>query len=95
MSVSRSTSTWSRTLRPPERLLQPRDELGAEDVDLAVQDAALVADLALLRLEVVLELLELFVGERAEIRERFHGHAAFPGVTDGFKRTPAQPSTST
>ena len=52
ISVRRSTSTWSSTLLPPDRL-QPRDELRAQDVDLAVQQAALVADLVLLLLEVV------------------------------------------
>ena len=41
----------------PPGLLQPRDELGAEDVDLAVQQAALVADLPLLLLEVADQLL--------------------------------------
>ena len=59
----------------PAGALQPRDELGAQDVDLAVQEAALVADLALLLLEVVDQALQLVVGQRAKIRERFHGAA--------------------
>src|SRR5207244_3708561 len=54
------------------RLLQPRDELRAQDVDLAVQQAALVADLALLLLEVFDQALQRAVVQRAKIRERFH-----------------------
>ena len=43
--------------------LQPRDELRAQDVDLAVEQAALVADLVLLRLEVVDQRLQLALRE--------------------------------
>ena len=48
---------------PAAGALQPRDELGAEDVDLAVQDPPLVAELLLLLLELGLQLLQLLVGE--------------------------------
>src|SRR5439155_10045697 len=76
--------------------LQPHDELGAEDVDLAVQDPALVADLALLRLEIVDQPLQLHVGERAEIREGFQNEPFLAGwVDDGFQQTQREPSTST
>jgi len=44
------------------RLLQPRDELRAQYVYLAVQDPALVGDLPLLFLELVDLLLEVVVG---------------------------------
>jgi hypothetical protein len=44
------------------RLLQPRDELGAQDVDLAMQDPALLGDLPRLFLELVDLLLEVVVG---------------------------------
>jgi hypothetical protein len=37
-----------------------------------VQDAALIAELALLCLQIVLELPELLVRERAEFGEEFH-----------------------
>src|SRR3954471_8540559 len=55
-------------------LAQPVDELGAENVDLAVQDAAVVGDLLLLLSQLLDEVLELLVGERAEVWE---------GVQDG------------
>src|SRR5581483_10846587 len=48
---------------PAPAPLQADDELGAEDVDLAVEQAALVADLPLLLLEVVDEGLQLLVGQ--------------------------------
>ena len=47
----------------PPVCLEPGDELGAEDVDLAVQDAAPVRDLVLLLVQLVDQLLELVVGE--------------------------------
>src|SRR5947209_2534790 len=53
---------------------QAVDELGPEDVDLAVQYPALVGDLLLLLREVVDERLQLLVGEGAEVRECVHGH---------------------
>ena len=54
-------------------LAQAVDELGAQDVDLPVQDPALVGDVDLLLRELLDELLELLVGERAEVGERVHG----------------------
>src|SRR2546421_504003 len=72
---------------PPTGNLEPGYELGPEDVDLAVQDATPVADVPLFCLEFVLQLLELLVRERAEIRERFHRPLAFPVDVVGFKRT--------
>ena len=45
----------------PARLLQPGDELRAQDVELPVQQAPLVRDLVLLRLEVPDQVLELTV----------------------------------
>ena len=54
------------------RGLEARDELRAKDVDLAVQEAALVADLALLHFELVDQAFQVAVGQRAQIRERFH-----------------------
>ena len=48
-------------------LAQPVDQLGAEDVDLAVQDAPPVGDLVLLFGQVVDQVLQLLVAERTEI----------------------------
>ena len=53
-------------------LAQAVDQLGAQDVDLAVQDAALVGDLELFLGELLDEVLQLLVGERAEIGKRVH-----------------------
>ena len=53
-------------------LAQPVDELGAEDVDLPVQDAPPVGHLLLLISELLDEVLELLIRERAEVRERVH-----------------------
>src|SRR5262249_12587641 len=53
-------------------LLETRDELRAQDVDLAVQETPLVRDLELLLREIVDQLLEVVVGERSEIREWLH-----------------------
>src|SRR3954447_12884676 len=53
-------------------LAQPVHELRAQDVDLAVEDAALVGDVDFLLLELLDQVLELLVGERAEIGERVH-----------------------
>src|SRR5207342_58843 len=50
-------------------LAQAVDQLRAEDVDLAVQDAALVGDLVLFLRELVDQALQLFVAERAQIRK--------------------------
>src|SRR5919202_2944994 len=52
---------------------EPVDELGSEDVDLAVQDAALVRDLLLLLRQLVDEALELLVRERPEVGKGVHG----------------------
>src|SRR5215217_2357690 len=48
-------------------LLQPRLELGAQNVDLAVQDAPLVFHQAMD------EVAKLLVGERVEVGKGFHG----------------------
>ena len=57
----------------PLGLLEPRDQLGAKDVDLSVQQAPLVRDLVLLARQVRDELLEVGVGQTCEIGQRFHG----------------------
>ena len=54
-----------RRARPPPLLLEPRDELRAQDVDLAVQHPAAVRDVVLLRLELAIRFFELGVGEVA------------------------------
>ena len=51
--------------------LQPIDELGAEDVDLAVEDAAAIGHLALLVSELSDQRLELLIAHRADVRKRF------------------------
>src|SRR5437870_945751 len=71
----------------PAGALEPSNVLGTEDVDLAVEDPAPVAHVALFCLELVLQLLQLLVREGAEIRERFHRSLAFPVDRRGFKRT--------
>src|SRR5918911_156969 len=53
-------------------LAQPVDELRAQDVDLAVEDPALVRDVDLLLGELLDQVLELLVGERAEVRKGVH-----------------------
>src|SRR4051794_31799872 len=53
-------------------LAQAVDELRAEDVDLAVQDPPLVGDVDLFLRELLDEVLELLVRERAEIGEGVH-----------------------
>src|SRR5207247_11317471 len=60
---------------------------GRQDVYVAVQDPAPVAGLALLGLELVLQLLELLVRQGAEIGQGFHRSLAFPVDRGGFKRT--------
>ena len=57
----------------PSGLLQPCDQLGTEDVDLPVQQTPLVGDLVLLMRQVGDEQLEVSVGQRCEIGQRFHG----------------------
>jgi hypothetical protein len=51
-------------------LPKPVDELRPQDVDLAVEDPALVRNLLLLLRELLDEVLQLVVGERAEIGKR-------------------------
>ena len=55
---------------PRRRAAEARDELRAQDVDLAVQDPPLVRDSFSSALEVVDQVLELLVGERGEIGQR-------------------------
>jgi hypothetical protein len=62
---------------PAARALEARDQLGAQDVDLPVQDAPLERDLALLGAEIVDQKLELLVWERAEIRKWFQLEQTF------------------
>ena len=52
--------------------LQTEHQLGAKDVDLAVQDAPSPGDVALLRYELVDHGLELTVGERNEVDDVIH-----------------------
>src|SRR4051794_38922857 len=59
-------------LAPLVLLAQPVDELGAQDVDLAVEDATLIGDVDFLFRELLDEILELLVGERAEVGEGVH-----------------------
>src|SRR5919201_4887200 len=54
---------------PALRLLEPRDELCAQDVDLPVQQSPLVGDLVLLAGQVVDQLLQVLVAEACEIGE--------------------------
>src|SRR3954447_4511153 len=51
-------------------------ELRAEDVDLAVQDAALVRDLLLLLGQLRDQILQVLIPERPEIRESVHVSSA-------------------
>src|SRR3954464_3950347 len=53
---------------------QPVDELGAKDVDLAVQDASLVRHLLLLLGQLADQVLQILIPERPEIRESVHFH---------------------
>jgi hypothetical protein len=57
----------------PSGLLQPRDQLCTEDVDLPVQEAPLVGNLVLLARQIGDEVLEVGVGQRCEIGQRLHG----------------------
>src|SRR4029078_5041642 len=57
---------------PLSLLLEPRDELRTQDVELAVQQAALERDLVLLCLELLDQILQLGVGEACKVRKRFH-----------------------
>src|SRR4029078_8783981 len=53
-------------------LAQAVDELGAQGVDLPVEDPALVGDVDLLFGQLLDEVLELLIRERAEVRKRVH-----------------------
>ncbi len=66
-----------RALPRPNMLLKPGYELGAQDVDLPVQEPAAVRDLALLLDELADQVTELLVGERAQIWKCFHGASRF------------------
>ena len=85
---------------PSPLLLEPRDELGVQDVDLAVQDSALVRDLVLLGLELVDQLLQVAIGivarsGSASTRPFFEGSgrcieaAAAQGSTSNLRLAPA------
>ena len=54
------------------RVPEPRNEFGAEDVDLPVQQTAPVRHLLLLAGQLVDELLQILVGESREVGQRFH-----------------------
>src|SRR4051812_48035325 len=58
-------------------LAQPVHELGAQDVDLAVEDAAPVGHLLLLVRELLDEILQLLVRERPQVGEGVH-HQSVP-----------------
>src|SRR5215216_3440891 len=76
-------------------LLQPVLELGLQNVDLAVQDPAAVRDLVLLLLETVDQLLELVVGQRSEIGQRFHSILSVEGEPWHSSKSRPQGSTYT
>ena len=77
-------------------LAQAVDELGAQDVDLAVEDAALVADLELLLGQLLDQVLQLLIGQGAEVREGVHRHAVSPILTGGTREySRARSATST
>ncbi len=75
-------------------LLEPGLELGAEQVDLAVQDPAPVRDFQLFFRQLVDELLEVVVRERAEIGKRFHESLSSVAGALLVKQKAAQGSTS-
>ena len=52
--------------------LQPLGPLGSEDVDPAVEDAAAARDRVFVLLESREQRGELVIGERQQVRERFH-----------------------
>ena len=62
-------------------LAQAVDQLGAEDVDLAVEDPPLVRHLLLLVGQVLDQVLELLVGERAKVGEGVHHRCRGPLLT--------------
>src|SRR5215204_6731528 len=75
--------------------LQPVLELGLQDVDLAVQDPATVGDLVFLLLQAVDQLLELVVGQRSEIGQRFHSILSVEGEPWHSSKSRPQGSTYT
>src|SRR5438094_1555285 len=74
-------------------LLQAGDELRAQDVDLPVQEPALVRDLVLLLGQIVDQLLEVVVGQRAEIGQRFQLAAFLVEGLRAVKQRPPKGST--
>src|SRR5205807_10637037 len=72
-------------------LAQPVHELGAQDVDLAVEDPALVRDFHLVLGQLLDELFELGVGQRAEVGEGVHSILR-PGVRDARSASITAPS---
>src|SRR5262249_26981871 len=69
-------------------------ELGAQDVDLAVQDPALVGDVDLLFGQLLDEVLELLIRERAEVRKRVHWVFLLSNARESAERRAYQRSTS-
>jgi hypothetical protein len=70
----------------PLGLLQPRDELRAEDVDLPVQQAPLIGDLVLLLRQVGDELLQIGVGQRV-LQPARRPRRGLPRTTSGAAAT--------
>ena len=68
-----------RALPRSDLLLEPGDELGAQDVDLPVQEPAPVRDFLLFALEIVDQFLQIGVGERGEIGQGFQVSLSFGG----------------
>ena len=66
---------WRAGLEAPRRDLcpQPLGPLGPEDVDATVQDAPATGDRILGGFELREQRGELGIGERQQVRERFHG----------------------
>src|SRR5262245_32499411 len=73
-------------------LAQAVDQLGAQDVDLAVEDPAPVGHLLLLVRELLDEVLELLVREGAEIGKSVHGgeHSNHQPVLEGRDARPSR-----
>jgi hypothetical protein len=78
--------------RPP-CLLQPRDELCSEDVDLSVQQAPLIGDLVLLARQVGDEQLQVSIRQRCEIGQRFHGPPFLVEGSPAVKQSTGKGST--
>src|ERR687892_423308 len=69
-----------RALALAHLALEPGDELGAEDVDLPVEDPAAVRDRALLLHELADEIAQLLVGQRVEVGKGFHDYSVRFGI---------------